>query len=354
MNENKSLYFFEGIACLLVVFVHASLSGFAVSYICSLATFVVPFFFMLSGFYLYPALGTPNFSAKIKSRFLRNLALTALAMAVYIAYDLIVNIAGGLTLRDIAAIYFSSEHILPFLIYNDVLLTTYGTSPFHLWYLFTLLYVYIILFFAGRLLTQENVKKVGVGVIAFMLAKCIFNYVLTCLNVGGTIYTVSDILLSAEWINGTCYMILGMSLRAFLKSRTLWLENKKPLIVVAIFALAAIKLAVNKLTEAYAPCAYTSVLCVVAGSALPFIYAGNDRMKSSNLLVKLGKELSLDIYVWHMLVIWLVYACLNSVSISSTLYNCLLPILVFAGTIAFCILLRIYKRPKRAAKSEKC
>ena len=68
MNKNYTLYFFEGLACLLVVLIHAPFPGTLGIIFSSAGRFAVPFFFMISGFSLFDYLGTPLFCTKIKKK----------------------------------------------------------------------------------------------------------------------------------------------------------------------------------------------------------------------------------------------------------------------------------------------
>lgn len=349
MKENKSLYFFEGIACLLVIFIHLNAEGLSAAYINQIADCAVPFFFMLGGFSLFPYLGTENFSKKLKKRLVKNLILAALAMMIYVSYDLTVHLAEGKTLAEIIRGYFSAERIRCFFLYNDVELTRFDTSPYHLWYLFALMYGYAILLLFSRLLKKENVRKIGICAAAFVVLKNIFAYVVALLSDGGAINAVADFLTSAEWINGTCYILIGLSLSAFLNEEKT--EEKisefryyKPVIIIAIFAIAAIRLLVIKLTANYAASEFRSSLCIILGSALPFLYSKRDNMKETNLMVWLGKYLSRDIYLWHMLVLIIVYTGLSHTSISGTLaYAWLFPVATYALTLILCLLLNVNK-----------
>ena len=54
VQRNQNIDFFKGIACILIVFIHAPFPEFFGDYIIKpIARFAVPFFFMVSGYFLY-------------------------------------------------------------------------------------------------------------------------------------------------------------------------------------------------------------------------------------------------------------------------------------------------------------
>lgn len=120
--RNSTLDLFKFIACFLVVFIHSELSFEGHSYLLLLCRAAVPFFFMITGFY-YPGIIARQ---KEKAYFKRILNLVWLPVILYAL--LVFKMLPDLTMKDFW--YWAGLNVMPF--------------GGHLWYLFALLYVLVI------------------------------------------------------------------------------------------------------------------------------------------------------------------------------------------------------------------
>lgn len=141
--QNHTLYALEGISCILIVFCHFPFPGKWGLLTFSLCRFVVPLFFLISGYYLFPAdMTRQDKKQRLKAKVRRIGRLLLLSMAVYLAWTLLKvaireNTASAVEfLRELAA----PRKLFAFLVLNDV--TEIGG---HLWFLGALLYGYAIL-----------------------------------------------------------------------------------------------------------------------------------------------------------------------------------------------------------------
>lgn len=146
--QNHTLYALEGISCILIVFCHFPFPGKWGLLTFCLCRFVVPLFFLISGYYLFAPDMTPEGKKQRLKNKVRHIGrLLLLSMAVYLAWTLLKvafqeNAAAAVQfLRELA----SPRKLFAFLVLNDV--TEIGG---HLWFLGALLYAYGILLAAGR------------------------------------------------------------------------------------------------------------------------------------------------------------------------------------------------------------
>ena len=145
--QNHTLYALEGISCILIVFCHFPFPGKWGLLTFCLCRFVVPLFFLISGYYLFaPDMTQEDKKQRLKNKVRRIGMLLLLSVAVYLAWTLLKvaiqeNAASAVRfLRELA----EPRKLFAFLVLNDV--TEIGG---HLWFLGALLYSYGILFLAA-------------------------------------------------------------------------------------------------------------------------------------------------------------------------------------------------------------
>ena len=133
---NYCMDFLKGLACIFVVFIHVKFPGIFGQAVQAVARFAVPFFFMVSGYFYY----RPNYQGVIGGgkKILHILKIFFFAYLFYIIVAIIENLfLGGTNSFD-----FSLKHIL-------WVVTIYmlpSNVPGQLWFLLSLLEVYIIWF----------------------------------------------------------------------------------------------------------------------------------------------------------------------------------------------------------------
>lgn len=140
---NELLYTIEGIGALLVVFLHYRLPGNIGTYVAVIAKSVVPFFFMVSGYYFATAQNKEDIRLLCGRRINKLLLLLAVGIVIYGVTDCIFSCFVG---RDVFSVdewlreYFSWEILGDLVLFNilPIPLTT------HLWFLLALIYCYIL------------------------------------------------------------------------------------------------------------------------------------------------------------------------------------------------------------------
>jgi len=363
MSENKSLYFFEGIACFLVICIHAPMDGIFGSYIYLLALNAVPLFFAISGFSLYPYIGTPEFFKKLKKRFIRNLILTAVAMAVYIGEDIILGLTAGVSPLDTLKGYLSISKIVNFVFFNQLTFTNKGASAPHLWYMFALLYSYLALMLMGKLITKNNAKYFAYASAAAFIIFNAAGFILSlfpdiCLfSPSYPLYYFFSV--KCFYTRGVPFMLIGLFLGGFTCKKTFAFEKIRPLPIIFILLLTGLSLAAYKLTHYLLLTAYEAASPIILSCSLIFIYCKRDNMKDKNPIVLIGKCLSANIYLWHLLILkYLPYLMQNFPAVyNSSAYTYIRPILIFIPSAivaaAIYFIKKLIKRREGKEKAEK-
>lgn len=328
-------------------------------YVYSAARFAVPFFFVLSGYTLFPHLDTPAFTQKIKKRLTRNAIVTAVAAAVYILADAIWARINGAGFFSTLNGYLNLNKIVKFLLFNDFSLSYSGSQAVHLWFMFALLYSYAALLILNKLLTQKNIKYFAAGGAALMIAFGAFGVAFTVnpQYLYYPDYSLSYIFLQESWLTRALpYIAIGMFLGGFLNKKKFVLENKKPLIIALVFVCVTAYFGIAMLTSYIFSCAYKSTLPIAVGIGLLFLYSKRDGVKESNPMAKLGKYLSLDVYIWHMLLVK-IFSVLtqNAHAFTDTRYfTYLRPLIIMAASIIFALCLYFIKKSiKNISKSKR-
>ena len=146
-RKNNTLELLKLFASYMVVFIHISFYGKMGAAIDALARFAVPFFFLVSGYYSYQI--TCN---TIKKRIKNILSLLILSAVCCTAFEIVTllkyNMNGLIELLNKCT---DLSTYVKLLIFNAPIVSG------HLWYLFAILYVYVIFYFATKFQIKEKV-----------------------------------------------------------------------------------------------------------------------------------------------------------------------------------------------------
>ncbi len=156
-KDNLFLYAVRCIAALFVIVIHTRFPGKAGEILDALARFAVPFFFALSGRFLLGLKDeTPPDIRKKTGRTLgKILAVTAKVYLIYTIFSLIYHLIN----KESIAYWFTSkynpEEAKWFLLFNSGRFIYDGSYTFdHLWYLFALIYVLILIYIFAPVLRK--------------------------------------------------------------------------------------------------------------------------------------------------------------------------------------------------------
>lgn len=344
-EHNHCIDFMKGIACIMVVFIHVLFPGWFGTAVKTVARFAVPFFFMISGFYLY----NPDravVSEKMPKKIRKILFLAIFAFCIYTAEAFFIDvIVKKQSFLEFLCENFSVKFWLKFLLCNDSTVSIWGGI---VWYLWATIYCYLILWIVNRFNLYKYIYwLIPVLIIGHLTISLTRNYVFPIDGIGFYGYYLRN------WLfDGLPFMLLGHYVA----------ENKEALIsrfnnpICLLFAfLSMVFSCVERffygrlLTVEPSICLFTCPFTFFL-----FIFAVKN---SSNTIWKpmayIGAKLSLFVYIMHKLVIDGLNFIVKTLSVSiyeSIIYEWIRPILVviitLVAAVVFTNLMNLIKKRK--------
>lgn len=303
---NYCLDFIKGIACICVVFMHCEFPGTLGIAVQAVSRWVIPFFFMVSGYYSFKEDNKYNTIIAIK-KIKHILNITLVSTLFYLVLALVAN-------RFI--VDYSFKRLFDFLVLNN---PSYIAEQ--LWFLYALLYVYIIYYFV---IQKFNLFKIAyISAFILIVAYVFLAQGLHVIGIKGinSFYYRNWIFVGFPWF------MIGSLIHK--KQKQINIKNYLIIIAVVLFT-------VLNLVERYFVFGrdfgvnITSIPQVI----LLFLYGINNPNKFNGIIQKLGKNLSLFIYILHPF-IWHGYEYIyRYLKIdNNAIMNYLMPIVVLGTTI---------------------
>lgn len=142
-KNNHRIDHYKGLACILVVFIHARFPSPFGEVVISIARAAVPFFFMVSGYFAYKV--DDDLMLRDIPRKARHIALIAFWACLYnFACELLVEVVSGTNLLIWLQETFSPLDVFLWIVFNNAI------PGMHLWFLFALLYCYGALYLLAK------------------------------------------------------------------------------------------------------------------------------------------------------------------------------------------------------------
>ncbi len=273
---NYCMDFIKGIACVMVVFIHAKFPGYFGQSVQAVARFAVPFFFMVSGYYYFheDCKGVGWGGKKI-------VHILRVCFGAY-AFYLCVAVLQNYFLGDAKEFNFSLPHIA-----WVALFTVPSNVPGQLWFLIALLEVYVIWLFIDLF----NARKA-----AYFMAVVMF---LTLISLAQGMWFCGRYKIDPNYyrngvVEGYAFFTLGYFLHD--KEARLTLSNKALITVIIISAFLSIveRFLCGRVFGVHL-CSYPLVICL-------FIYAMKNSQRHSGVIQKIGKYYSMYVYILHIFV----------------------------------------------------
>ncbi|MCR5379739.1 MAG: acyltransferase [Lentisphaeria bacterium] len=312
-QRNISLDIAKAVCTFMVVFLHAGENNAIETYIKSICTCAVPFFFLVSGYYL--SLNAANGKTEYPSRQLRKIG------ELFIISNVLYAISSSILLLifhdDLAGFWktcLTCESILNFLVLND--------SPFgyHLWYIGAVLYVLLIF---NILITKNKINHV----VAYMPLLLILAVILGAYS---RLFFKNSfpISISCNFITvGLPSMATGYMLKKVLDEKHPCCKYAFKSIIVCSMAIIMERFILHRLGILSTGSIF--IMTVPLATSI-FIWAATDEQVHSSSVMKfladLGRYDSANIYIYHMIFILV----LEYISISkNVIYIHSKPLLVF-------------------------
>ncbi len=154
MRDNRFIYSMKFIACLFVITIHAPFDGVFGDITGCISKFAVPFFFAVSGRFLltnhdnvYEVItDTDAVRRKVTASLIKLIRMTGIVYLVHLVYSLVMHLAYGSTFTEWLTMKFNPFEAGVFFLFNSGRFIYDDSYVFdHMWYLFALIYVYVLI-----------------------------------------------------------------------------------------------------------------------------------------------------------------------------------------------------------------
>lgn len=285
MNRFFSLDTFKLVACFLVIFIHIPIGGDLGGIIMPLSRIAVPFFFMVSGFFIWDR-NKNKLISKINVQIKKIFRLVIVSNMIYLIWGILKLILKQGDLLSYFKNLFSIKKVIALLIFNE--------SPLsgHLWYVLALLYVLIIYKYSIKFKYTKLIKN---SIIILLLIDLAFGKY--SLLIFGREF--SYILVRNFLFVGVPYFLIGNIIReCYEKKELVRFENKELIGFSILFVVTSIiekesllEFSLNATRDHYISTT-PLVICI-------FILAINNKGAfKESILPKLGEKYSLYIYIY--------------------------------------------------------
>lgn len=317
VKRNEWLDALKLFASFMVVFVHVGFSGKVGVLVNAIARFAVPMFFAISGFF------TVKSDLKtIKRRLVKILVLYIIATIVYHLISIVVvvinNGPSGIVLyfKEV----FIGKNIWKFFVFN------LPFSSVHLWYLLSLIYVYLI----WMAIIRFSVKDKAILILAIML--------LTANIVLGEGFSIFGVYTAPEYTRN--FVLMGFPFFAF---GYLVGKNKEKLMTIKTkwFVLAIVVGLLESILSRYF---FQSKELYIGSAVVCFsllLIAIKYSDKKANGFIRCLSTTSTDIYIYHPAISICGLTILSRVlnlNVSNIIFRNIWPILLCVLTIAFSLI----------------
>ena len=323
-NEvNKTLYSFKAIAALFVIYLHLGSSGKYGMHIINIARFAVPLFFVIAGYFSF-YLNKKEMDTILKKRLRKIGKITLISFIIYFFINLMVNHYYN-SMNNYINELFNYSNVLKFLILNW---TTPIIGVGHLWYLFAILYVYIIMLFVNKFNLYKLSYAYSILAIIAMYSLEIYNSI-NHLNIAQIYYRNA-------WIMGFSFFIMGYLIR---KHSSILKEYKNKLLIILFITTPIIYFMEYNILNIMNNdnCLFIFNILVVF---LMLVIAIN--YKNINIFSNIGKNYSSNIYIIHYTIIILFRIIFKKYY--NPIINIFLPFIIFILSLIISILYKYTKK----------
>lgn len=285
MKSNNTLYFFEGIACIFVIFIHCDISGYVGDILETIGRFAVPLFFLISGYFNYNS----NCN-KLTNKVLKQLNIFVVSFIIYYIY---INMESFILMKNYDFIsfnvsLFSLTNILKLLLFNW---TSFISS--HLWFLLALIFCYLFLIVVKQKKVSLNEKVfVFLPIIGYTIGIFLIKF-----------YDESTMFLVRNWIfTGIPFFMIGYFIRKNKEIILNKITSKKLIVISAVGLLLSIieRILIKLILDGKLTLYLGTYIFVVS----IFIFSiKNPKIVKKSIFSFIGEKISLYIYIIHYMFI---------------------------------------------------
>lgn len=263
--RSSAIDILKAISALLVIFIHTGFPGFAGTYVVAISRMAVPIFLLISG-YFFPAMLV---NGKVLP-YMRKLCMLSLGAMIFYAFVFQVNIEETFTLYRLKKLIVMS---LPF-------------AGDHLWYLFSLLNVLVLLWFSEKIGIRHYLYYL---IFILLLANYFLSFYPEFWRYRNFLFTSLPYFLIGAYIRER-NLTFRLSLKSFIS------------VLIVELILMYIELLVYEYYNFQV--VRDHYLMTFVMSLTVFIYTINCSYNKENFLSILGRKYSAYIYIFHMFILF--------------------------------------------------
>lgn len=297
-NENQNLYILGGIASLLVITIHIGYPGFVGTIINVLARTAVPLFFIVSGYFLndIDEFAMVRLNQKIRRIFKLSISATILywCWGVILHCVLLQESSIFIWLKNLL----TAKNLVAFIVLNSV------PGAGHLWFLFSLLYLYIFL----KILYCSGKWKIINLFPAILLLTVLIPYAFVFYGRITGFKINLPISLFRNWLFiGLPFISIGVIINRSIDSVRKFRPSSYAAISVVGIVLSFIERSLlKKNMDLY----FGTIIAIVALFLFVCVEPGN----KLSVLGFIGKKLSTKIYILHYIFVDILWIIISSTS----------------------------------------
>ena len=347
--ENKHYYSIDVIrliACILVVFIHSKFPGTIGDIIQALARFGVPVFFVISGYFLLKdnTYTASDIRKQMLNKIKKLLPVIFCIWLFYTLYSLSVYLSDGDSLADWVSDKFNLFEFSRLILFNSGrFIYDFSYTFDHLWFLFALLYVYILVFIFAPFLRKWAGYLVVILLSFLFLGEMLrIYYPIRPFGIG-----ISTWYVTRNWLfEGVPFMMLGFVIREYEEKIKLISSKMAGIIfLIAGFLFTIVEYYIWGVKEIY----LGSVFLVIGAMNLSLYF----KYAKDSFISTMGRDLSALIYYFHVFIISVFdRICDDHIFVTSQrpdVFWMLRPIFVLVFTFAFsCIFDKLRKLIKKS------
>ena len=333
---NTCLYFFEALACCLIVFAHCKFPGDFGILMTSLMKFGVPLFFAISGFFLFNVNSTKEETRfKLKKRAIRILILLLFSFSIYFVIGAIQSCTGStaISFGEYLKSTFYWKKIFALLIFNSPLTNVIN------WFMIALLFSYFIIYlFPNLFLKNDLFLSIVSGLTIFWI---VFRIIVLITKAHLFGFDLSQDYLYRSWYaSGLLFVCFGILIK---KKEGLINKISTKMIVLFLFLSLMIMVAENflimKLLKNSVSYSFGSLGCVFFMLALSM---KNPNLFSKSKILNMKGNWTSYVYIFHPAIIVTLSALLTTLGISGSLIDWFKPIIVLVLSLITAIAFNLF------------
>lgn len=325
-TRNKGLDIARFIMAFCVVCIHLPFSGTVGGAIMTMTRAAVPFFFIVSGYFIGDITKKHN---RIKKQLVAISKITIIASLLYIGWYTFLAYYQNRGVKNYFSSTFSVNNLLKWLFFNET------PIAFHLWYLYAYIYVLLIVRVIGKLL---NVKKVCVIIPCLLSVDLIFGkYSLLLFNREFPVYYTRNFLFV-----GLPFFLLGYLIAKDIRVREFTTRIKSIHVIIALVVSIVeysvlTYLNVNATRDHY----IGTDLLVFAIFSVALNYSTNS--KTADIIANMGRKYSLTIYIIQVIWINIMTSVVLRIPTIQGMYKMFGPAIVFCLSLLTAIVIDVTK-----------